>query len=305
MKINSEDIKTYKKDGRMPINEVYKRLSKLKDSLWVKEVICSQKISLKNQVKYLPILAFRTRQKGDSLWIISGIHGEEPAGVNAIAKNIRLMNKLAKKIPIVLLPLCNPSGYARNWRYPDLKKPIRIGIPESVGDSEHYLLNKKGKARAKKLALKEAEELTSYIIKHSKKYKPLVVFDLHEDESARKLYIYSQGKLKNYDPIARKVVGILKKRGFRFYDRGKTSFGQKIIKGVVSNIEDGSIDELLSAEKIIVNGNLRKGPDAKSVVVIETTTLGIPLKKRLKAHSCILKSSKKVYSLAKDIFDES
>ena len=80
---------------------------------------------------------------------------------------------------------------------------------------------------------------------------------------------------------------------------------EKIIKGVVSNIEDGSIDELLSAEKIIVNGQIRKGPDAKSVVVIETKTVDIPLKKRVKAHSYILKSSRGIYALAKDIFDES
>ena len=51
-----------------------------------------------NKRKFLPILAFRTRLKGDALWIISGIHGEEPAGVNAIAKNVRYLNKLAKRI---------------------------------------------------------------------------------------------------------------------------------------------------------------------------------------------------------------
>jgi len=303
MNIHVEHIKTYKKDGRMPINEVYKSYSKLKDSLWIDEVVCSQKIGIKGQ-RYLPIMAFRTRKKGDALWIISGIHGEEPAGVNAIAKNIRFINKLAKKIPIVLLPLCNPSGYRRDWRYPYFKRRPRNMSAPSVGDSEHYLLNKKEKARAKKPMLREAEELTAFIVHFSKKYKPLVVLDLHEDESAKKLYIYSQGKLKNYDPIARKVVGILKKRGFRFYDRGKTSSGDKIIKGVVSNIEDGSIDELLSAEKIIANGQVRRGPDAKSVIVIETKTVDIPLKKRVKAHSYILKSSKGIYALAKDIFDE-
>ena len=70
----------------------------------------------------------------------------------------------------------------------------------------------------------------------------------------QKQYIYSHGKLKIYDPIARKVVRILKKQGFKFYGSGKTAFNEKILKGVVADINDGSIDELLSSEKIIVNG---------------------------------------------------
>jgi hypothetical protein len=306
--INFPDVSTYKKDGRMPITEVYKRLSRLKDSRWIKETLLCQRVDLKeNKRKSLPILAFRTRLKGDALWIISGIHGEEPAGPNAIAKNVRYLNKLAKRIPIVLLPLCNPSGYRRDWRYPTLKRRPKSNetIVPSVGASEQFLINEKtGKAQAKQAINKESEEISSYIIQHSEAYKPLLVLDFHEDESAKKQYIYSQGKLKNYDPIARKIVNILKKRDFKFYENGRTSFNEKIIKGVVSNIKDGSIDELLSAEKIIVNGQIKDGPDAKSVIVIETKTIDVPLDKRVKAHSYILKSSKNIYALAKDIFDE-
>jgi hypothetical protein len=307
--ITFANVDTYKKDGRMPITEIYRRLSRLKDSRWIKETLHCQRIDLKHsRRKSLPILAFRTRLKGDALWIISGIHGEEPAGPNAIAKNIKYLNKLAKKIPIVLLPLCNPSGYRRDWRYPTLKRKARIlsklEIP-TVSASEHYLINPKtGKAQAKKPINRESEEISTYILNHFKHYKPLIVLDFHEDESARKQYLYSQGKLKNYDPIARKIVKILKNHDFKFYERGRTSFNEKIIRGIVSDVSDGSIDELLASERIIVNGNIRKGPDAKSVVVIETKTVDVPLKKRVKAHAYILKSSKNIYALAKDIFDE-
>jgi hypothetical protein len=306
--INFPNVSTYKKDGRMPITEIYRRLSRLKESRWIKETLFCQRVDLKeNKRKSLPILAFRTRIKGNALWIISGIHGEEPAGPNAIAKNIKYLNKLAKKIPIVLLPLCNPSGYRRDWRYPTLKrrpKSTKFPVP-SVGASEHFLIDEKtGKAQAKEPINRESEEISSYIVQHSENYPPLLVLDFHEDESAKKQYIYSQGKLKVYDPIARKIVNILKKQGFKFYEKGFTSFNEKIIKGVVSDINDGSIDELLSSEKIIVNNQTRKGPDAKSVVVIETKTIDVPLKKRVKAHSYILKSSKGIYALAKDIFDE-
>ena len=310
-KINCPNVSTYKKDGRMSIIDVYRKLSRLKNSIWIKEILCSQRIDLKeNKKKFLPILAFRTRKKGDALWIISGIHGEEPAGVNAIAKNVRYLNKLAKRIPIVLLPLCNPSGYRRDWRYPTLKRnsdklTSQMGVP-SVGASEHLLIDEKtGKAQSEQAINKESEEISSYVVQHAESYPPLLVLDFHEDESAKKQYIYSHGKLKIYDPIARKIVNILKKQGFKFYESGRTAFNEKIIKGVVSDISDGSVDELLSSEKIIVHNQIKKGPDAKSVVVIETKTVGIPLKKRVKAHSYVLRSSKSVYSLAKDIFDES
>jgi hypothetical protein len=307
--INIPNVTTYKKDGRMPITEVYRKLFRLKDSRWIKETLYCQRVDLKeNKRKSLPILAFRTRLKGDALWLIAGIHGEEPAGPNAIAKNIRHLNKLAKRIPIVLLPLCNPSGYRRDWRYPTLKRDPKfknkLEIP-SVGSSEHVLIDEKtGKAEASKPINRESEEISSYIIQHAENYPPLLVLDFHEDESAKKQYIYSQGKLKIYDPIARKIVNILKKQGFKFYEKGFTSSNEKIIKGVISDINDGSIDELLSSEKIIINSQIKKGPDAKSVVVIETRTIDVPLKKRVKAHSYILKDSKNIYSLAKDIFDE-
>jgi hypothetical protein len=307
--ISYPNVSTYKKDGRMPITEIYRKLSRLKESRWIKETLYCQRVDLKeNKRKSLPILAFRTRLKGDALWLIAGIHGEEPAGPNAIAKHVRYLNKLAKRIPIVLLPLCNPSGYRRDWRYPTLKRKPRINyqldIP-SVSASEHFLIDEKtGKAQAKHPINKESDEISSYVVQHAENYPPLLVLDFHEDESAKKQYIFSQGKLRVYDPIARKIVNILKKQGFRFYERGETSEHEKIVKGVVSDIKDGSIDELLSAEKIIVNGVIKKGPDAKSVVVIETKTIDVPLKKRVKAHSYILKSSKEVYTLAKDIFDE-
>jgi len=306
--INFPNVNTYKKDGRMPIIDIYKKLSRLKDSRWIKEILCSQRVDMKeNKRKFLPILGFRTRLKGNALWIIAGIHGEEPAGAIAVAKNVRYLNKLAKRIPIVLLPLCNPSGYRRDWRYPTQKrrsKTEKMLVP-SVGASEHVLIDEKtGKAQSSEAVNRESEEISSYVIQHSENYPPLLVLDLHEDESAKKQYIYSQGKLKIYDPIARKIVNILKKEGFRFYDRGETAFHEKIIKGVVSDINDGSIDELLSSEKIIIHGKIKKGPDAKSVVVVETKTVDVPLKKRVKAHSYILKDARQVYTLAKDIFEE-
>ena len=68
-------------------------------------------------VRPLPIIALRSPKKGPAIWVLAGIHGEEPAGPNAVAAAIADIAMLGEHRPVVLLPLLNPHGYARNWRY--------------------------------------------------------------------------------------------------------------------------------------------------------------------------------------------
>jgi len=306
LQIRLPKLETYKRDKRKQIETIYNSLSKLGDN-WVGEIIAYQKADYgKNKNILLPIIGFRTKNKGNAIWLIAGIHGEEPAGVNAIAKRISYINKIGKKIPMVLIPLCNPSGYWRNWRYQDRKKMSRSNNTHSVGDSEHYLqdLKKPNKPREKEPSSKVANLISSYVLNLTKKYKPFLVIDLHEDISKRKIYIYSQGRLGANDPIAREIVEILRRGGQELYDKGKTSFNQKIINGIVSNIHDGSIDELLASKYIIKGKKIIKGPYAKSVIVVETNLLGIPLSKRVKIHSKIIKKIKKFYKITQNIYDD-
>ncbi len=306
LQIRLPKLDTYKRDKRRPIEEVYNSFSKLGKN-WIGEIIAYQKAdSGKNKNILLPIIGFRTKNKGNAIWIIAGIHGEEPAGVNALARKLRFLNRLGKKIPIVLLPLCNPSGYWRNWRYPHSKKMSKSNEADSVGDSEHYLpdLKRQIKARKKEPLSKVAGIFSSYVLGLSKKYRPFLVLDLHEDVSKTKTYIYSQGRLGANDPTAKEIVSILKKKGVKIYEKGKTSFGQKIINGIVSKVHDGSIDELL-ASKYIVKGKRRvKGPYARSVIVVETNAVGISLSKRVRIHSKILNKIKKFYKITKSIYDD-
>ena len=57
---------------------------------------------------------------------------------------------------------------------------------------------------------------------------------------------------------------------------GQTRFGEPIVDGVISHddkggpIRDGSIDELLAADTVFIDGTARKGPSAKTVIVVET-----------------------------------
>lgn len=292
-----QKIETYNKDKRMSLNKIYNSYSKLDKNIWTKEIIF-----ITHDENYsLPIFAFKTKKKGEALFIISGVHGEEPAGPNAIAKNILFLNNLAKKIPIVLIPLCNPKGYRKNWRYPNQEKYLKNKPYFSAGDAELYLPQlKNNKPRKNKIA-DEAKAICEYLIKNSKTYKPILTLSFHEDDSKTGTYIFSQGKLGSNDPVAKQIVTILKKNNFKFYSRKKTRFNEDITGGIASGVKDGSIDELLASDIIMVNNKFVKGPSAMSVVVIETNSKDIPIKKRITAHSEILKYSLKFYNIIKDL----
>jgi len=109
------NIKTYN-DGRKPIGELYSSFLELQKSGWILDTIVYSKGEWMNKEVSLPIIALRTPKAGKSFYVLSGVHGEEPAGPNAISeqKTIEYLARLGKKIPIVLLPLCNPLGYLRN-----------------------------------------------------------------------------------------------------------------------------------------------------------------------------------------------
>ena len=51
---------------------------------------------------------------------------------------------------------------------------------------------------------------------------------------------------------------------------------------------DSSIDELLSATEIVVEGELHPGPAAPTVLVFETPAGKLPLAQRIAAHEALL-----------------
>ncbi|HEX7017707.1 MAG TPA: hypothetical protein VF209_02255, partial [Patescibacteria group bacterium] len=71
---------------------------------------------------------------------------------------------------------------------------------------------------------------------------------------------------------------------------GTTRFGEKVTQGVVGPVADSSIDELLAAEMIILNGQSQPGPKTKTVIVVETPTIEVPLATRIAAHSKIIQA---------------
>lgn len=277
-------------DGRLPTEALYSAFATLAQDGWIPETVT---ISTRRDLA-LPVPCWRTPHKGRAVWILSGIHGEEPAGPNAIAEGIGFIRELGKKNPVVLLPLCNPAGYAQGWRYlnrPDWQAGVEI---YSVGDCEHLLpgVAELNRQRAAIASSPEAGALAAFIVVLGRDYPPLLSVDFHEDNLLDEGYIYSQGRHGNSDKIAQQVVGVLAGAGIPIKLSGQTRFGQEITNGVCGPDNDGSVDELLAAERLIVDGSVVAGLHAETALVIETPAAAMPLEKRVAAHLAVIKKLK-------------
>jgi len=231
-------VDEYTADGRLPLAAIMRRFETLAtEHGWVAETIYAYP-----GMPDVAIRSWRTPHRGEALWILSGIHGEEPAGPNAIADNLASLTQLAASgVPIVLIPLANP-------------KPRAAAAPGP-----------------------ETEALTRHVLRLVELYPPRLVLDLHEDELSREGgYIYSQGRQAEDNPAGAEIVRLLQSSGIPLRQSGKTRFGETIVQGVISRddqggpIRDGSIDELLAATEVFVDGKRVRGPSAHTVIVVET-----------------------------------
>lgn len=295
---------TFSKDGREPIEFLFQSFSKLKKAGWHMFEVFRQE-EKQDTAKFslpIPILCFTSLNKGPALWILSGVHGEESASPNALARNIDILLEIARTIPVVVFPLLNPTGYIRDWRYPNEYRDWHKG--HSVSSAEHLLLDYKNpemnQPRISRPESKEAEAVISKVIELICNYPPLFSIDHHEDELSRFSYVYSQGPRGVKDPIAKEVIKILKSTGFFIQEYGHTRFGEKVEGGIVFSAHDGSIGELMSAKQIILNGKLVDGPSAPSSIVIETPIVNVSLEKRITAHEAVIKSYERLFLIAKE-----
>lgn len=276
-------------DGRVPIEALYDSYLSLRDHGWKLDVVYRSQPAGREQA--LPIIALRTPQEGEAVWILSGIHGEETAGPMAIAESIESLAALGRERPVVLLPLNNPHGYARNWRYLNTPTWSPDVEAQSVGDSSHLLPDpeRPGQARATAPSSAEADAITAYIVELAGRYPPAWSIDLHEDNLIDEGYVYSQGELGAEDPLAMHAVQLLRAHGIPIKLDGETRFGEPISGGIIGPVTDSSIDELMSAGTVIVNGRQRPGPGAGTVLVFETPAAAISLDRRVAAHTALLR----------------
>ncbi|MEE4145419.1 MAG: hypothetical protein V2I26_11510 [Halieaceae bacterium] len=277
-------------DGRKPVEELYRAYTSLVAKGWHLDIITRSQPPGRSFA--LPIIALRSPQGGDACWILSGIHGEEPAGPNAIAESIDAIAALGERQAVVLLPLNNPQGYVNNWRYLNMQGYSDTIEGQSVGDSSHLLADpeRPGLARAGAASSVEADAITRYVLERSEQYPPAVSIDLHEDNLISEGYVYSQGKLGSADPLALAAVRTLQENGIPLKMSGETRFGEVIDNAIVGPVIDGSIDELMSAGSIVVDGRVQAGPAAGTVLVFETPAGETGLQQRVRAHAALLRS---------------
>jgi hypothetical protein len=294
----------YVKDGRKTVAELVERYDTLATAHdWQTDTIYRYP-----GADGATIRAWRTRSEGPALWVISGLHGEEPAGPNAIAQEIESIADFAiAGVPVVLLPLSNPEAYRRNWRYPNTAERDWRKGGYSVGDAESLLpdLETGKQPRAERAPGPETEAYTRYVLELARRYPPLLVVDLHEDElSTGGGYVYSQGVRADDNPVVAEVTRLLRESAIPIRRDGRTRFGEPIVDGVVSRddrggpIRDGSIDELLSAREVFVDGRRLPGPSAPTVIVVETPAYaGSRLGSRVDAHAAVVRSLQKLWDL--------
>jgi hypothetical protein len=70
---------------------------------------------------------------------------------------------------------------------------------------------------------------------------------------------------------------------------GETRFGEAIAGGIIGPVTDSSIDELMSAATILIDGRAQAGPAARTVLVFETPAKDLPLDRRVAAHLSLLR----------------
>ena len=276
-------------DGRRPVESLYEAYAGLVARGWTLDIVAQSQPA--GTAQPLPIIALRSPARGPAVWILSGIHGEEPAGPNAIAAAIEDIATLGERRPVVLLPLLNPQGYARNWRYLNVAVYSETIDGHSVGDSSHLLpsANDPARARSDAPSSAEADAITAYVLRHAPDYPPVASIDLHEDNLIQQGYVYSQGLEGAADPLAIDAVNVLEEHGIPIKMDGETRFGETIAGGIIGPVTDSSIDELMSAPTVVAGGCRRPGPASRTVLVFETPAAAIPIGRRIEAHAALLR----------------
>ena len=291
-------------DGRRPVQQLQASFESLAQRHgWQQETVFAYPDD-----DGLAIQAWHTAHQGEALWLLAGMHGEEPAGPNAIAAQLASIVELAASgVPVVVIPLCNPRAYRHNWRYPNTAERDWRKGGYSVGDAEYLLpdLEQGLQPRAPAAPGPETLALTQYVLRLAQAYPPRLVLDLHEDElSTEGGYIYSQGNQTGDTPVGAEIIRLLQATGIPIRQSGRTRFGEPITDGVISRddqgqpIRDGSIDELLASPEVFVGDRKVPGPAAHTVIVVETPAFaGSKFDLRVAAHGAVVQRLAELWRL--------
>lgn len=281
-------VETFQDDGRPPLHEIYESYFGLLKLGWKLEEICIQKeVQPNGEILELPVYGFLSPKKTNgpepTLWIIGGIHGEEPATSEAFVKSIDVIASLPDMgIPVAAIFMANPSGYHRDWRYFNQRRRPNIGpnFGKSVGDADHLL----PKRFLPMLPIKfratnpYARDILGWILEKSREFEPFLAMDHHEDEFQKNIlfsdwdafYSYAYGDPEVLENVCSMIVHILEKCGYSMQKQGRTRFYEKIENGFVRNSADGSIDQFFTSKKYFDGRRMVFKKPAQAAFVLET-----------------------------------
>jgi hypothetical protein len=228
-------------DGRPSLKELYEAWKTRIPATWTTKQISSQTLILPNgETVQLPIFAYYNAPAVD-LVLIGGIHGREPAGGIALAREIEYIVEKGKTHSILVMPLLNPWGYFNHIRYGP--------SGGSVTDCDYVL------GRSSVLPCPESTDITNFLT-HDVKVNPHAgVLDLHEDPGYEAggvphlttgTYLYIIGSNARKDPIVKRIKELLQTCPLPLMQGGVTRFHETIKEGIIENSPDGSIDEFFS-----------------------------------------------------------
>lgn len=287
-------------DGRLPLKGIFDMTNRLAtDGKFARHIITRQPIRDEDGTvtdRSLPIIGYTSRivknEVKPALWLIGGIHGEEPAGPNTLAMSVDEIMRLEQTgVPMVVMPMMNPAAYYRDFRY----NGVRRGTGNSITDADYLLADRSDTngcvTRMPEPPFPETKDIFKWILKTARCLPPHLSIDLHEDDNfglpdsesrnAKKPYFYSDGTDHEGREVAKRIVSILKRYRCSTQKKGTTRFGEKISNGVIYGMDDGSIDEFLSSRRVIVEGKRTHGPSAKASIVMETRVANNPLLERI------------------------
>jgi hypothetical protein len=294
--IASTHIDTYADDGRASLDTLYKRylLLSQKDKMphGLEKFIINtfyfgnpSESFRTTECQNLPIFTLENRATGMAVYLIAGIHGEEPAGPIAIANMVEKIRTF--DFPIIILPVANPWGYKNNWRLINAASEDYDGA--TIWGAEHHMAHPEIPDRPwfNTPICHQALTFTTHLLKLSRKYAPVLVIDLHENHTDNASYVYSHGRSGIDDPVALAVERIIAKNAPPFNGHANIEGSNaQIINGIIA-IRDGSATCMMAEKRIYSNKRWISGPNTQSVIVAETDAK-LPLTERVQRHESVI-----------------
>lgn len=116
------------------------------------------------------------------IYISAGIHGDEPAGTEALLSWAESRKDLLKEIPVVIYPCFNPWGLMENSRF----------------DSQSRDLNRQWD--------KEDSSVITEVIKRTAGIRFSLAVNLHEDYDANGIYLYEPPRRGSPDKLSSEIL---------------------------------------------------------------------------------------------------